>query len=749
MKVTGEKIELVAPAGGWDHLKAALNGGADAVYLGYNRFGARAYAQNFDFAMLKKAAVLAHSRGAKIYLTLNTLIKDSEMADVARFLSRYWLICQDGIIIQDLGVYRLIRDLFPHLRLHASTQMNAHNLDTVNMLQDMGIKRVVLAREMTIGQIKHIRENSNMEIEVFAHGSQCYSFSGHCYLSSFASGRSGNRGRCSQPCRMKYRLIYRDNNKFHMEDKKHLYYLSKRDLSAVEILPQIINSGVDALKIEGRMKTPEYVAIVTKLYRKYIDAYYADPKNYKVDEKDLYKLSQIFLRDSGPGYFKKTYPREIINPKTSGSIGNFAGRIDSIEYSKRKKKVEAIKISSKIPINNGDLLEVWTNKGNERITVKKIEKIQDKGSKTLYRLSTGKHMQVTENDRVFKYFDHKLDGEAKSLYLYHDNRVKVKEENRQADLKEYELSYYLSSYKLEESLRESRKADKTDISVSVYDLNSVILAADRGAKHVIYNGLPHKDLVDLENYCQKKGAKLFLSIPRIIYDRDFKSIDRDLRGLAEKGFANFEICNLGSLNYISNLPKIKADIVIGRDINVFNTLSAVFIADRADNKVSEMELSNELNIEEASSLSRRLKERKKIKLAMFGYGYFPVMAARYRIDMLAKRYSSAKDYYLEDIKGYKFRVGSDIWGNLVVFNSKKICTFFDLEKITGMGLDLLRLDMRFLDYKGQGKIIEAYKKALGILEEKGVEKYREFCNYFRDDLLFKDYTRGHLLRGVR
>lgn len=214
MKNTNSKVELVAPAGGWDHLKAALNAGADAVYLGYNRFGARAYAQNFDLPMLKKAAVLAHCRNAKIYLTLNTLIKDSEFPEVARFLNQYSQVCQDGIIIQDFGAYRLIRDLFPHLRIHASTQMNIHSLNSVLMLQKMGLKRVVMAREMTLGQIKYIAGNSDIEIEVFGHGSQCFAFSGNCYLSSFTGERSGNRGRCSQPCRMKYRLLFRDNHSF-------------------------------------------------------------------------------------------------------------------------------------------------------------------------------------------------------------------------------------------------------------------------------------------------------------------------------------------------------------------------------------------------------------------------------------------------------------------------------------------------------------------------------------------------------
>jgi len=750
MKKEKDKIELVVPAGGWEHLKAALNGGADSVYLGYTSFGARAYAPNFDLSMLKKAAILASRRKAKIYLTLNTLIKDEEILEAARFLNYYSNICQDGIIIQDLGIYKLIKDLFPHLRLHASTQMNIHNLDSVLMLQGMGIKRVVLAREMTLNQIRHIAENSDIELEVFGHGSQCYSFSGHCYLSSLASGRSGNRGRCSQPCRMRYRLLSKDNDRFHVENKKHLYYFSKKDLSAIEILPKLIGSGVDAIKIEGRMKTPEYVGIVTKIYRKYIDSYYADQDNYVVDPKDIYKLKQIFLREAGLGYFNKTFPQKIINPKTSGSIGNFAGRIEDIEYSKRKKRVEAIVISGKIPIGSGDLLEVWTNKGNERITVKKAQVLVKKKNKVNYRIEVDKPLQVSENDRVFKYFDQKLDGEAKSLYLYDSNRLKVKKDQEQADLKEYELRYYMSSYFLDDPMIDKNSTKKIDISASVYDLKGIQAAADSGAVNIIYYGKPHQELIALKDYCKKNGANLFMNLPRITYDKDLGKLCRELDHLAGKGFSNFEVSSMAGLNYVLRLKGAERDMIIGRDLNVFNTLSASFISDMAqDIKISEMELPVELNIEEAAKLNKRFKKREEIRLSMFGYGFFPVMAARFKLDMLTDGYKKGKAYYAEDIKGYKFRLDSDIWGNILVFNSKKLCNFFDLDKLIGRGPDILRLDLRFMDAKSQKKIIGSYKKALGLLAEKGIESYRGYSNYLKDDILFKDYTRGHLLRGVK
>jgi len=741
------RLQLVAPAGGWEHLVAALNAGADAVYLGYSNFGARAYAPNFDLPLLKRAVLFAHERGAKIFLTLNTLIKDSEMEEVAHFLEQYLQICQDGIIIQDLGIYSMINDLFPGVRIHASTQLNIHNLDSVRMLESMGISRVVLAREMTLSQIKEITENSNIEVEVFSHGSQCYAFSGQCYLSSFASGRSGNRGRCSQPCRMKYRLLYKKDGNLVTKAKKHLYYLSKKDLSAIDMIPELAASGVDALKIEGRMKTPEYVAIVTSIYRKYIDNYYSNPKEYRVEEKDRYKMGQIFLRDSGTGYLKNEYPPDIVNPKTSGSIGSFAGRIDTIEYNRDKKRVEAVLINSKIPIYQGDLLEIWTNKGNERITVGKTDVVEKDGGKDYIRIPLGKNIWVSENDRVFKYFDHKLDGEAKCYYLYQKNKPKVKKEAKQPVLKDYELNFYLSSHRLKDFRPKEGKTDHIQLSVNVYDLPAVSLAADKGAGHIIYRGELKPELVELKEYCKQRGSRLFVSVPSITYDTDIKRLNRDLKLLAEEGLANYEINSLGALWWVNKEVREIENLIMGRGLNIFNTLGAEFVSGLVPKTViCEMELSNELNIGEIAALASRKDD---LKFSMFGHGYFPVIIAKYRPEMLNIDYDRHREYYLEDIKGYRFRLSSDVWGNILLFNSKKICTLFDLDRLAGSNLSFLRIDTRFLDSRSQDKVIGSYLKAIAMLKEKGENKYREFIKYLGQDILFKDYTRAHLLRGVK
>ncbi|MEE8324168.1 MAG: peptidase U32 family protein, partial [Candidatus Humimicrobiaceae bacterium] len=336
-----KKIELAAPAGGWEQFIAALNSGADSIYLGYKQFGARAYADNFDLNQLINAAAIAHKRSVKIYLTLNTILKDDEIPGMIHFLNKYLSICRDGIIIQDFGLYKIVSDLYRGIvPVHASTQMNIHNHRSLRLLKKVGFKRVVLAREMTLDEIKKAKENIDIDIEVFGHGSQCYCYSGNCYFSSFVGGRSGNRGRCSQPCRMKFMLASKEGDSFNYLTGSPSYLLSKNDLCTLNILPEIIRSGVTALKIEGRMKSPEYVAIVIKIYRKYIDQYYNDPENYQVKEDDMYKLTQIFSRKLGGGYFNEGFPQDIITAAKSGSIGNLMGRIFKIEYRDKKKSVK-------------------------------------------------------------------------------------------------------------------------------------------------------------------------------------------------------------------------------------------------------------------------------------------------------------------------------------------------------------------------------------------------------------------------
>ena len=261
-----EKPELLAPCGDFECLKAAVQNGADSVYLGTDSFNARARAKNFDDETLKKAIKYAKLRNVKVHVTLNILIKNEEFEDAIKLAIKVYNFGADAIIIQDLGLLEYLIKNYPEIPVHASTQMTTHNLTGVKQLENMGVQRVVLSRELSINEIKDICKNTKVEIETFIHGALCICYSGQCLFSSIIGGRSGNRGLCAQPCRLPYTLIDEKNNTL---DKGHL--LSPRDLNAIKYLPELIRAGVKCFKIEGRLKSPEYVGIITKFYHKYID----------------------------------------------------------------------------------------------------------------------------------------------------------------------------------------------------------------------------------------------------------------------------------------------------------------------------------------------------------------------------------------------------------------------------------------------------------------------------------------------
>lgn len=401
-------IELLSPVGDFECLKAAVQNGADAVYFGANSFSARAFASNFDDNTLEKAINYAKIRGVKTNLTLNTLIKNNEMQEAIDLASKAYKYGIDAIIVQDLGLAKYLIKNFPGLAVHASTQMSIHNLEGVPELEKLGFSRAVLSRELSIKEIDDICKNSNIEIEVFVHGALCISYSGQCLFSSMVGGRSGNRGKCAQPCRLPYELL--ENNS--VIDKGYL--LSPRDLCGLEYLPQLVKAGVTCLKIEGRMKTPEYVATVTRIYRKYLDIIFSK-KDYTIDEKDKNDLLQVFNRGRfSSGHLGLEANNKLIYKEKSNNMGIYLGKISNFNNNKghisfttqsslnigdkicveNKKHETSIYTISELMINNknikqansGDLIKIGRMKGNIFVG-DKIFKLSDKTLST-YALNT-------------------------------------------------------------------------------------------------------------------------------------------------------------------------------------------------------------------------------------------------------------------------------------------------------------------------------------------------------------------------
>ena len=325
-------IELLSPVGDFECLKAAVQNGADAVYFGANLFSARAFASNFDDNILEEAINYAKIRGVKTNLTLNTLIKNNEVADAINLAKKAYEYGIDAIIVQDLGLARYLIKNFPGLHVHGSTQMSVHNLNGVHKLQELGFSRVVLSRELSIKEIEEICKNSDIEIEVFVHGALCISYSGQCLFSSMVGGRSGNRGKCAQPCRLPYQLI--ENNQANQKVIDNGYLLSPRDLCGLEFLPQLVNAGVSCLKIEGRMKTPEYVATVTRIYRKYLDLAISG-QSFIIDEQDKKDLLQVFNRGGfSNGHLGNTPNRNLIYKEKPNNMGIELGKVSNFNNNK-------------------------------------------------------------------------------------------------------------------------------------------------------------------------------------------------------------------------------------------------------------------------------------------------------------------------------------------------------------------------------------------------------------------------------
>ena len=338
------KYELLAPAGDMECLKWAIEGGCDAVYLGGNHFGARAYSKNFSDDELVLAITYAHRYGVKVYLTCNTLIYDEEVDDFIKFVRFAHQNGVDAVLIQDLGMYDLIHQKFPDLEIHASTQMHIHNVEGVLVAKKLGFKRIVLARETDIDTIKEIKEKTGLDVEVFVHGSLCVSYSGQCLFSSLVGGRSGNRGACAGSCRLPYELVGKDNAVLN-KDKK--YPLSMKDLCAVSSIGKLIDIGVNSFKIEGRMKSKEYVYLVTKFYRKAIDSYI---ENHKVviDYNILDKLKKVFNRKYTLGFLNNVSNSDVINGSQPNNVGVKIGRVVKLT-----KTNALIKLEDELHINDG------------------------------------------------------------------------------------------------------------------------------------------------------------------------------------------------------------------------------------------------------------------------------------------------------------------------------------------------------------------------------------------------------------
>lgn len=388
------KAELLAPVGKMENAIAAVENGADALFVGGKLFNARQYADNFTDDELEEIVHYAKLRGVRVYVTVNILIKEAEVEGVYEYLKYLEEIGVHSIIVQDLGVAAIARTHFPKLRLHASTQLSAHSIEDVMFLKSLGFKRVVLARELGLKEIEAIIKTCGVEIETFVHGALCYSYSGQCLMSSLIGGRSGNRGRCAQTCRMKYSLM--DEDKTLVKDA---YLLSLKDICSIEFIPELLACGVHSFKMEGRMKSPEYVASVVRTYRKYVDLALSGEK-YEVAQEDLDILKGVFNRGGfSKGYYFEHGTKKMLTPVSPKHIGLKAGVVTQFI-----PKTKTATILLERDLNPGDGLEI-IRKGKESVGMgisKKCEKGTTIKAQFEHFVEVGSEAYLTKNHNLLK-----------------------------------------------------------------------------------------------------------------------------------------------------------------------------------------------------------------------------------------------------------------------------------------------------------------------------------------------------------
>lgn len=406
-------VELLSPVGNFECLKAAVQNGADSVYFGGDIFSARAFAKNFSTRELKNVISYAKLRGVKTNLTLNTLIKNNEFSDALELAKSAYENGIDAIIVQDLGLAMKLIHTYPDLPIHGSTQMTVHNLNGALELQELGFKRVVLSRELSANEIAYICKNSDIEIECFIHGALCISYSGQCLFSSIIGGRSGNRGKCAGPCRLPFELL---------EDGKNInsgYLLSTRDLCGLDYLPFLIEAGVTCFKIEGRMKSPEYVATVTRIYRKYIDLA-CSGNEYIVDEKDRKELLQMFNRGmSSAGHLSNEPNTKLVFKEKPNNMGLFLGIVQKYNP---KKGLITLKLNE--PISIGDTISLEKETGS--YTVSELMKNEHNITQTeIGQIVTIGRMKgnISSGDKIFKLSSKSLNQQAQESYEKENKKI--------------------------------------------------------------------------------------------------------------------------------------------------------------------------------------------------------------------------------------------------------------------------------------------------------------------------------------
>ena len=702
-----KRIELLSPAGNMDSLVAAVQAGCDAVYLGGTLFGARAFAGNFNDEEIVKAIKYCHLYGVKVYVTTNILIYEREVETFLKYVEFLHKNNVDAILIQDLGMLDLVHKTFPNLECHASTQMHIHNLDGVIVANKLGCKRVVLARETPISLVKEIKEKVDVDLEIFAHGALCVSYSGQCLFSSLIGNRSGNRGSCVGSCRLPYRIVDNHNKTLNNGD----YPLSMKDLNTLEYIDELIEAGVTSLKIEGRMKSPEYVYTVTKLYRMAIDSYYETGK-VTINEEEINNLQKLFSRGFTKGYLFNEEIDHILNTNRPNHQGIYIGKV--IDY---KNGFVTIRLTENVSINDGIRIVLdnddYGTVLNEFYIDKKLVKEANNGDTISFKVNK----LIPKNSKVLLTKDSRLINKIDETIKTNPRKVGItglislyKGKPMEIVVTDYNHSIKVVGDIVEES--KSHPTTESDILSKMNKLSDTVYKFD-GLRVIIddnvfvpfkkFNELRHKLFNELDKVRQDK--KEFIKEKYSINLDDYEH--EELRSVLVEKENNDKYDIIYSENEndtIYKIPKVNYDYTKYTDtkeylvgeIGAFNRLKNVY-CDYSFNVVNSytvallhslgakrITLSLELTPKQIESIYNNYIDRykKKPNLEVIVSGYREVMTLKTNLN---KIYNNEKLYLVDRFNNkYRIRERDNI---TYIYEHKK---FDDKYNYYKLGINVLR-----------------------------------------------------------
>lgn len=720
-----KKVELLAPAGNYEAMLGAFAAGADAVYLGGSAFGARAYADNFSDEEIIQGIHLAHLLGKKIYLTVNTLVKEKEFSALYDFLLPFYRNGLDGVIIQDLGVFHYVKEQFPLMELHISTQMTITGPEGARLLKEEGAVRIVPARELSLTEIKEIKEKTDIEIEAFIHGAMCYCYSGQCLFSSILGGRSGNRGRCAQPCRLPYKV----------SQGAEQYPLSMKDMCTLSLIPELIEAGIDSFKIEGRMKKPEYAAGVTALYRKYIDLYYNSPEDFTIKQSDYEYLKKLYIRsDIQEGYYHQHNGKSMITPGSPAYAGSDEALLTRIREKYLQKRIEIPVAMSAIFLKDKPAEITLTY---QAVTVTVYGTIvQQAMRQPLSKEKIKEQLSKSGNtDFVATEINIHADGD---IFMPVSALNQLRRDAYEA-LKKKFLSPYL---RLEPERITGMTWDTVAGNEDGYADNAVPLhvlvsteeqfyAAVEGKIKRIYvegNLLVPSFLSKLEKVRSTFEGELYLAFPYVIRKRNQKMLQQLYDALQSQLFSGALIRNLEELSFLRQ-KRNRKPIVTDSNLYAFNNKAITFYQKDAQ----ECYLPLELNKREWQKLA--LSKGDENALSLMIYGRIPMMITANCLKKTTgccdqkEGYVTLTDRYHKEFPVY---TNCSCCYN-VIYNSVPL----SLHKLFADAKDLKHLRACRLDFTTES----------GMECAKVIAYFRNLCYEYADPF-YPDFTTGHFKRGV-